>query len=88
MYTLCFLVASVKLKVYKKSSNFHLNHKKYFGFQYLVLVDATDRSLLTYLYSLKKGEAIYKCFTVIFVCLEAIYVNLSLLSKNLALLTL
>ena len=44
--------------------------------------------LLTYVYSLKKGEAIYKCFTVIFVCLEAIYVNLSLLSKNLALLTL
>ena len=36
MYTLCFLVASVKLKVYKKVVKFSFKQQKYFGFQFLV----------------------------------------------------
>ena len=49
MYTLCFLVASVKLKVYKKVVKFSFKQQKIFwvlvfSFMYLVLVDAMDRS--------------------------------------------
>ena len=49
MYTLCFLVASVKLKVYKKVIKFSFKQQKIFwvlvfSFIYLILVDATDKS--------------------------------------------
>ena len=49
MYTLCFLVASVKLKVYKKVIKFSFKQQKIiwvlvFSSIYLVLVDAKERS--------------------------------------------
>ena len=52
MYTLCFLVASVKLKVYKKIVKFSFKQQKIFwvlvfSFIYLVLVDAMDKSNMT-----------------------------------------
>ena len=51
MYTLCFLVASVKLKVYKKVFKFSFKQQKIFwvlvlSFMYLVLVDAMERSII------------------------------------------
>ena len=50
MYTLCFLVASVKLKVYKKVIKFSFKQQKIFWVLvfssiYLVLVDAMDKSI-------------------------------------------
>ena len=49
MYTLCFLVAPVKLKVYKKVVKFSFKQQKIFWVLvftsiYLVLVDAMDKS--------------------------------------------
>ena len=52
MYTLCFLVAPVKLKVYKKVVKFSFKQQKIFWVLvfrsiYLVLVDAMDKSKMS-----------------------------------------